>query len=157
MREFKILNHLGEVVKTVEVNTILKVEDVIYELKEYHGFNMVYTYEEVLQDSNLDEQLKEVERKEKSELEQIDIMIAKLKEIKASIKKRDKLSDKAFNMNHITHSIKAIQKTNTNLNWECMHLDKCKTGFARLFKGSLFDVSTDEKEYNPSGFHKYKG
>jgi len=195
MREFRILDHLEEVVKTVTVDTVEEVQDVIYDLKEYHGFNMVFTYEEVLNDSNLNEKLKEAERKEKrysrledssnniddrlkyrklknrysdladkiydmkekSELEQIDIMIAKLKEVKASIKKRDKLSDKAFNMNHTTHTIKQIQNTNTNLNWECMHLDKCKTDFARLFKGSVLDVSTDEKEYNPTGFHKYKG
>jgi len=195
MREFRILDHLEEVVKKVTVNTIEEVQDIIYDLKEHHGFNMVFTYEEVLNDSNLHEQLKEAERKEKrysrledssnniddrlkyrklknryadladkiydmkekSELEQIDIMIAKLKEVKASIKKRDKLSDKAFNMNHTTHTIKQIQNTNTSLNWECMHLDKCKTDFARLFKGSVLDVSTDEKEYNPTGFHKYKG
>ncbi len=195
MREFRILDHLEEVVKTVTVDTVEEVQNVIHDLKEYHGFNMVFTYEEVLNDYNLDEQLKEAERKEKrysrlednsnniddrlkyrklknrysdladkiydmkekSELEQIDIMIAKLKEVKASIKKRDKLSDKAFNMNHATHTIKQIQNTNTSLNWECMHLDKCKTDFARLFKGSVLDVSTDEKEYNPTGFHKYKG
>ena len=195
MREFRILDHLEEVVKTVTVNTVEEVQDVIYDLKEHHGFNMVFTYEEVLNNSNLDEQLKEAERKEKrysrledssnniddrlkyrklknrysdladkiydmkekSELEQIDIMIAKLKEVKASIKKRDKLSDKAFNMNHTTHRVSQMQKISTNLNWECMHLDKCKTDFARLFKGSVLDVSTDEKEYNPTGFHKYKG
>ena len=47
MRTFEILNSLQDVTKVITVNTIEDVNDVIYDLKEYHGFNMVYTYNEI--------------------------------------------------------------------------------------------------------------
>ncbi len=90
------------------------------------------------------------------EIELIDSLISTAKYLKTAIKKRDKLSEKAFNMSRYTHSPRQIEKTNVDLNWQCMEVDKIKTDFARLFKGSLVDVGTGEKEYNPSGFHSYK-
>lgn len=47
MKTFKILNHLGDTQKTIKVKTIEEVEDAIYELRNYHGFMMQYTYVEV--------------------------------------------------------------------------------------------------------------
>jgi len=47
MKTFKILNHLEDVVKTVNVNNVEELQDIIYDLKEYHGFHMKFTYEEV--------------------------------------------------------------------------------------------------------------
>ena len=47
MKTFKILNHLEDVVKTVNVNNVEELQDIIYDLKEYHGFYMKFTYEEV--------------------------------------------------------------------------------------------------------------
>jgi len=47
MKTFRILNHLEDVVKTVNVNTVEEVQDIIYDLKERHGFYMEFTYEEV--------------------------------------------------------------------------------------------------------------
>ncbi len=92
-----------------------------------------------------------------TELEFIDEMISKLKRIKSAIKKKDNLSEKAFNMDFRKNTQRQIEKANTNLNWQCMYLDKEKTELARFFKGSFLDVDTSPKEYNPSGFHKYKG
>lgn len=91
------------------------------------------------------------------EIELIDLMIDRLKSLKSSIKKKDKISDKAFNMNPQNSTPRQIQKASTDLNWQCMEVDKGKTEIARIFKGSCLDVDTGEKEYNPSGFHKYKG
>ena len=47
MRTYKIKNHLGDTVKTVEVKSIEELNDIIYDLKDYHGFMMEFTYEEV--------------------------------------------------------------------------------------------------------------
>lgn len=90
------------------------------------------------------------------ELQKIDELLDTLKYLKNSVKKKDKLSEKAMNTNHRTHTQRQIEKANVNLNWQCMEVDKIKTDFARKFKGSFLDVSTDKKEYNPSGFHSYK-
>ena len=92
--------------------------------------------------------------KEMTDIEKIDSFIDRLKSIKQSMKKKEKLSDKAFNLRCGTP--RQFQKVNTALNWECMNLDKSITDFAREFKGSLLDVDTGEKTYNPSGFHNYK-
>jgi hypothetical protein len=91
------------------------------------------------------------------ESKQIENLLSQLKYIKNTLIKRDKLSDKAFNTNPGTSTPKQIDKANTALNWECMELDKAKTVFARSFKGSCLDVGVGEKEYKPSGFHRYKG
>ena len=47
MTTYKIKNHLGDTVKTVEVKSIEELNDIIYDLKDYHGFMMEFTYEEV--------------------------------------------------------------------------------------------------------------
>lgn len=47
MKTYKIKNHLGDTVKTVEVKSIKELNDIIYDLKDYHGFMMEFTYEEV--------------------------------------------------------------------------------------------------------------
>lgn len=91
------------------------------------------------------------------ELNEIEALLAQLKEIKSCIKKRERLSNKCFEMNPRNSTPKRISKANADLNFHCMDLAKAKTAFARLFKGSLVDVSTGEQEYTPSGFHKYKG
>ena len=91
------------------------------------------------------------------EIEFIEEMIVKLRGLKASIKKKDKMSQKAFEMNLASYTQNQIQKASTNLDWECMNLDKERTFFARSFKGSTLDVDTGEKIYKPSGFHTYKG
>jgi hypothetical protein len=88
--------------------------------------------------------------------QEIDNLIFQLRELKKEINKRDKLSDKAFNMTPQTHSRSQINKASTDLNWSCMDIDKMKVKFARTFKDSQLNVSTEEVEYNPSGFHSYK-
>ena len=47
MKTYRILNHLEETVNTLTVKTIEEVEDFIYDLKAYHGFNNTYTFEQV--------------------------------------------------------------------------------------------------------------
>ena len=47
MKAYKIKNHLGDTVKTVEVKSIEELNEIIYDLKDYHGFMMEFTYEEV--------------------------------------------------------------------------------------------------------------
>ena len=88
--------------------------------------------------------------------QEIDNLIFQLRELKKEINKRDKLSDKAFHMNGQNSTQKQITSTLTNLNWSCMNIDKMKVKFARTFKDSQLNVSTEEVEYNPSGFHSYK-
>lgn len=101
--------------------------------------------------------LKQKEEMTEEQIKEIDHMIALLKTIKSSIKKKENLSDKSCYMTPQNSSLKQITKAAANLNWQCMELDKEKTRFARLFKGSFLDISTGEKEYNPSGFHHYRG
>jgi hypothetical protein len=94
---------------------------------------------------------------EDKETEFIDLMIAKLKSLKSSIKKKNKLSDNLGSAGLNTYTPRRLGNMTADLNWECMNIDKETTGFARAFKGSDLDVCTGEKEYNPSGFHSYKG
>jgi hypothetical protein len=47
MKTYQILNHLEDVVKTITVNSIQEVENLIYNMREHHGFSMIFTYEEV--------------------------------------------------------------------------------------------------------------
>jgi len=47
METYKIYNHLGDLVKTVRVKSEEEVQDIIYDLREYHGFNLEFTYEKV--------------------------------------------------------------------------------------------------------------
>jgi|TARA_R100000084_G_scaffold75666_1_gene34129 hypothetical protein len=48
MKNFIIKNHLEETVSILTNKTIQDVQDVIYDLREYHGFNLNYTYEEII-------------------------------------------------------------------------------------------------------------
>lgn len=45
MENYKILNHLEDVVKIVNVKNEDEVKDIILDLKNYHGFYSVFTYE----------------------------------------------------------------------------------------------------------------
>ncbi len=47
MKDYEIRNHLDEGVVILTNRTTKEVEDYIYELKEYHGFQMEFTYKEV--------------------------------------------------------------------------------------------------------------
>lgn len=91
-----------------------------------------------------------------SDMEQVDILLKPLKAVKSSLKRKDRLSKKRREMSPENHTPRRIQSAEADLNWECMNLDKAKTDFARMFQGSVVDVDTGEKVYNPSGFHKYK-
>jgi len=93
---------------------------------------------------------------DKSEKEQLEYLTKLLKQINQDSKKIEKLSEKARNTNFQNSTPKQTQKASVNLNWACLSLDKSKTDFARAFKGSCLDVNTEEKEYNPSGFHHYR-
>lgn len=94
---------------------------------------------------------------EQKEINEIDNLIQSLKYVKSNLLKKNKLSKKAYEMSYTSNTQRSVQKASVNLNWQCMELDKAKTNFARMFKGSLVDVCVEEKEYNPSGFHSYKG
>lgn len=90
-----------------------------------------------------------------TELEEIENLLTRLKAVKQSIKKRDRLFDKATEWR--VRSPRQVQKIDNEFNWEAMRLDQFRTEFARAFRGSTVDVSPKKKEYNPSGFRKYKG
>lgn len=90
-----------------------------------------------------------------TELEKIDQAITLLKSIKATCKKKEKLSEKARNTDFRNSTPKQIEKATTALNWECMEFSKAKVNFARFFKDSILDVSTEVQTYRPSGFHEY--
>ena len=68
---------------------------------------------------------------------------------------RDNLSAK-MGADGMDWSMKTRTKVSTDLNWLSMKLEEQRTNIARIFKGSDFDVETNEKEYNPSGWHKYR-
>lgn len=92
----------------------------------------------------------------KTEIEQIDEIILALKVLKSDILKTEKLSEKAFNTSTQNSSMRAIEKVNNDLNWQCMYLDKQRVRVSKLIQESELLVSIESKEYNPSGFHKYK-
>ena len=68
---------------------------------------------------------------------------------------RDNLSAK-MGKEGMDWGMKKRTKVSTDLNWLSMKLEEQRTNIARIFKGSHFDVETNEKEYNPSGWHNYK-
>lgn len=47
MTTYRILNHLEDIVKTITVETIEDANDVIYDLKDYHGHSSIFILEEV--------------------------------------------------------------------------------------------------------------
>lgn len=91
-----------------------------------------------------------------TDIEKIDLLISNLRRVKSEIKRKERLSQNRADMSMRTHTQKRIQKAEADLNWQCMEVDKSKIDFARLFKGSLVDVSTAETTFNPSPFHSYK-
>lgn len=91
-----------------------------------------------------------------NEIEKIDNVISQLKYLKRDIQKKNKLSDSLFNANGVTR--KRRQAMDASLNWQCMHLDKQRKAAWKAIKDAEFlEVSLEPQEYNPSGFHCYKG
>ena len=88
------------------------------------------------------------------EMQIIDKLQFQLKQLKKSLLKREFLNDKFLNNQGMSE--KQIEKMNAELTWLCMNIDKEKTDIARTYKGSEIEVGTEEKEYNPTGFHSYK-
>jgi len=93
----------------------------------------------------------------KTMVEQADLLIAMLRGVKSEEKKKEKLSLKSSTMDYQEQTQKQMQKVSTDLNWQCMYLDRIITDFARVFSVSKFNVDTGKKKYNPSSFHSYKG
>ena len=91
-----------------------------------------------------------------SQLDELDRLIAALRTVKTELKKADRTSDKARTTNYLNSSPSQITKAATANNWQQMELDKAKVRAARLFTGSCVDVGTEERIYQPSGFHEYK-
>ncbi|MDV3674475.1 hypothetical protein CMU30_13920 [Elizabethkingia anophelis] len=90
-----------------------------------------------------------------NEIECIDEVIKQLKILKSDIQKKDKLSQKALQSEG---TINRRQKALVNLNWQCMHLDKQrKSTWKSILKAEFLNVDIEETEYNPSGFHTYRG
>jgi hypothetical protein len=90
------------------------------------------------------------------EIQKIEIVINQLKNLKSELAITKKKSQKAFECNG---TIRQRDKTTTELNWQCMHLDKCrKSAWKAIVENvDVLEVSLEETEYNPSPFHKYKG
>ena len=91
------------------------------------------------------------------ELQAIDRVIANLKHLRSELAKTQKMSKKCFEMSNAT--VRQCQRANTNLNWQCMYLDKYrkKAWKSILESEDVLKVSIEETEYHPSGFHSYKG
>lgn len=90
------------------------------------------------------------------EIECIDAVIKQLNILKTELKNTKKKNQKAFECNG---TLRQRDKVTTELNWQCMHLDKTRkhTWKTILESKSILEVSIEETEYNPSGFHRYKG
>lgn len=94
----------------------------------------------------------------KNEILEIEKVIQSLRALKRELISTQKKSEKAFNTNYTTHSIRACEMANVSLNWQCMTLDKQrKETYKSILKAGFLKVEISETEYNPSGFHKYKG
>ncbi len=91
------------------------------------------------------------------ELNKINEVQNQLKHLKAELIRTKKLSEKAFQMSMGT--IRATTKTSNNLNWQCMYLDKCRKQTWKTIQAAkdVLQVSLEDCDYNPSGFHSYKG
>lgn len=90
------------------------------------------------------------------EEQEINVLIDTLKYLKATIKRKNKISDRLRNFTHSNNTPRQYEKANVDLNWECMELDKIKTDFARFYEKSSIKVGIGEKNYSPSPFHNYK-
>lgn len=89
------------------------------------------------------------------EIEYIDNLIIKLKSLKQSIKKIDKLTEKSMNMNFYDNTKRQRWKINAELDFECINREKIKTDIARLFNNSFLDVWIEKKVYKPNWFQEY--
>ena len=78
------------------------------------------------------------------------------KQVQREIKKREKLSDKAFNMSTQNSTKRQIDNTRGDLIESSRHIERLRKQIARSFNGSFFDVDKDEAISNTSGFHEYK-
>lgn len=87
------------------------------------------------------------------EVEKIDKAIHHLKTLKKELLETQKKSKKAF---ECVGTVRQRDKTTVGLNWQCMALDKQrKTTWKAIIEADL-EVSLEDCEYNPSGWHSYK-
>lgn len=84
-------------------------------------------------------------------MKEIDNAINALKILKSEIISMEKKSKKAF---ECQGTPRQRQKASTDLNWQCMTVDKQRKAVWKVMLP--FEVSIEDCEYNPSGFHNYK-
>lgn len=91
------------------------------------------------------------------ELQKIENVLHALKHLKSELSKTQKMSQKCFELSNA--SVRQNDRANTNLNWQCMHLDKMRKHCWRTIVESkdVLEVSLEDTIYNPSSFHSYKG
>ncbi len=89
------------------------------------------------------------------EFKKVDLVYSQLKNLRTEMLSTIKKSEKAFDLKEM--SPRQIDRVTSNLNFQCMHLEKCRKQFWKIFleNQEIFDISLDEREYNPSEFHKY--
>lgn len=90
------------------------------------------------------------------EFKKVDLVYSQLRNLRNEMLNTIKKSEKAFNIKSM--SPKQLDRITANLNFQCLHLEKCRKQFWKAFleNQEIFDVSLEEREYNPSEFHKYK-
>ena len=89
----------------------------------------------------------------KKMVEEVDNLIKELRNLKREENKRAKLSERASNMELSANRRSSII---ADLNVQSIHVHRLKTNVSRLFHDSKINVGTEEKEANPTGFHKYR-
>ena len=92
----------------------------------------------------------------KEKISNIDKVLSELKTLKSEYQKAEKLSEKSLNMDFKTNTPKQMQKASTDLNWQCMHLDKTQKRVWKSILNADLEVDIGETEYHPSEFHNYK-
>ena len=92
----------------------------------------------------------------KGKISNIDKVLSELKTLKSEYQKAEKLSEKSLNMDFKNNTPNQIQKVSTDLNWQCMHIDKQKKRVWKTILESELEVDLEDTEYKPSGFHTYK-
>ena len=92
----------------------------------------------------------------KEKITKIDKVLSDLKTLKSEYLKAEKLSEKSLNMDFKNNTPKQMQKASTDLNWQCMHLDKTKKRVWKSILNADLEVDLNETEYHPSEFHNYK-
>jgi hypothetical protein len=91
-----------------------------------------------------------------NDLEQTEALTAALKRLKAAVMKRENLSAKQSSYTLENSTDRQRGKASTDLNWQCMEVEKKKIDVARLFKNGCCDVGTETRHFTPSGFHEYQ-